>query len=158
MIQMGANTVKVAEGGRRRMVEKKIMRLITAGSYGIVKTTLARVVYEYESVKEHFEVRVWVKVEVHEFNLKYVCGILKPAMSMHCFLDDLDEMVRDCLQSQIMLDCIRWNWINEQQFLVAYELLLVQFSGFGIECFSDNKSGCCKPYIQTIISAVTTKR
>ncbi|KAH6816944.1 hypothetical protein C2S51_000547 [Perilla frutescens var. frutescens] len=74
------------------------------GGSGIGKTTLARVVYEDESVKEHFELRVWVNVEDREFNLKHVArGILKSAMSMHCSLNDLgelDEMVIDCLQSQ----------------------------------------------------------
>ncbi|KAL8479292.1 hypothetical protein ACS0TY_026232 [Phlomoides rotata] len=72
------------------------------GAAGIGKTTLARLIYEHVLVQEHFEMRVWVKVDGQEFNLHHAAQqILKSAMGMPCSTDDpdeLDEMVRDTLQ------------------------------------------------------------
>lgn len=74
------------------------------GGSGIGKTALARLVYEDAWVEEHFELRAWVTVAEQEFSLKHAArGILKSAIGMACSLDELyelDEMVRDTLQSQ----------------------------------------------------------
>ncbi|KAL0413895.1 UNVERIFIED_CONTAM: putative disease resistance RPP13-like protein 1 [Sesamum radiatum] len=77
------------------------------GISGIGKTTLAQLVYEEEVVKKHFEVRAWVKVAGREIRLQHIAQeILKSATGISCPLDDLedlDEMVRDTLKSQICL-------------------------------------------------------
>ncbi|GFQ00720.1 putative disease resistance protein rga1 [Phtheirospermum japonicum] len=86
--------------------DKKGTQLSTVsvlGGCGIGKTALARLVYEDDVVKEHFELRAWVNVHGPELKLHHAAqGILTSAMGMSCSvddMDDLDEMVRDVLHS-----------------------------------------------------------
>ncbi|KAL8048915.1 hypothetical protein ABFX02_07G098400 [Erythranthe guttata] len=75
------------------------------GVCGSGKTALARLVYDDDAVmKEHFKLRAWVKVEGQELRLHQVAqGILKSLLDISCSIDDmdeLDEIVRETLQSE----------------------------------------------------------
>ncbi|KAL0413898.1 UNVERIFIED_CONTAM: putative disease resistance RPP13-like protein 1 [Sesamum radiatum] len=87
----------------KKMEQTQLSVILIVGISGIGKTTLARLVYEEEVVEKHFEVRAWVKLARQEIRLQQIAKeILKSVTGISCpldDLDDLDEMVRDNLQS-----------------------------------------------------------
>ncbi|XP_052483622.1 putative disease resistance protein RGA1 isoform X1 [Gossypium raimondii] len=88
--------------------------LPTVGIGGIGKTTLAQLVFNEESVKSHFELRIWVCV-TEDFDIKQLMiKIIKSAIGMNCKdmnKEELHKVLQDCLNGKrffMVLDDV-WN-------------------------------------------------
>ncbi|KAB2088762.1 hypothetical protein ES319_A03G020400v1 [Gossypium barbadense] len=88
--------------------------LPTVGIGGIGKTTLAQLVFNEESVKSHFELRIWVCV-TEDFDIKQLMiKIIKSATGMNCKdmnKEELHKVLQDCLNGKrffMVLDDV-WN-------------------------------------------------
>ncbi|KAB2038962.1 hypothetical protein ES319_D03G180800v1 [Gossypium barbadense] len=88
--------------------------LPTVGIGGIGKTTLAQLVFNEESVKSHFELRIWVCV-TEDFDIKQLMiKIIKSATRMNCKdmnKEELHKVLQDCLNGKrffMVLDDV-WN-------------------------------------------------
>ncbi|KAG4206517.1 hypothetical protein ERO13_A03G014146v2, partial [Gossypium hirsutum] len=84
------------------------------GIGGIGKTTLAQLVFNEESVKSHFELRIWVCV-TEDFDIKQLMiKIIKSATGMNCKdmnKEGLHKVLQDCLNGKrflMVLDDV-WN-------------------------------------------------
>ncbi|TYH23562.1 hypothetical protein ES288_A03G023600v1 [Gossypium darwinii] len=84
------------------------------GIGGIGKTTLAQLVFNEESVKSHFELRIWVCV-TEDFDIKQLMiKIIKSATGMNCKdmnKEELHKVLQDCLNGKrffMVLDDV-WN-------------------------------------------------
>ncbi|TYJ41484.1 hypothetical protein E1A91_A03G024600v1 [Gossypium mustelinum] len=84
------------------------------GIGGIGKTTLAQLVFNEESVKSHFELRIWVCV-TEDFDIKQLMiKIFKSATGMNCKdmnKEELHKVLQDCLNGKrflMVLDDV-WN-------------------------------------------------
>ncbi|TYI34646.1 hypothetical protein ES332_A03G023000v1 [Gossypium tomentosum] len=88
--------------------------LPTVGIGGIGKTTLAQLVFNEESVKSHFELRIWVCV-TEDFDIKQLMiKIIKSATGMNCKdmnKEELHKVLQDCLNGKrffMVIDDV-WN-------------------------------------------------
>ncbi|KAH1115581.1 hypothetical protein J1N35_008959 [Gossypium stocksii] len=88
--------------------------LPTVGIGGIGKTTLAQLVFNEESVKLHFELRIWVCV-TEDFDIKQLMiKIIKSATGINCKdmnKEELHKFLQDCLNGKrffMVLDDV-WN-------------------------------------------------
>ncbi|TYH23582.1 hypothetical protein ES288_A03G025300v1 [Gossypium darwinii] len=89
------------------------------GIGGIGKTTLAQLVFNEESVKSHFELRIWVCV-TEDFDIKQLMiKIIKSATGMKCKdmnKEELRKDLQDCLNGKrffMVLDDV-WNDDNKK--------------------------------------------
>ncbi|TYJ41503.1 hypothetical protein E1A91_A03G026200v1 [Gossypium mustelinum] len=99
--------------------EKDIPVLPIVGIGGIGKTTLAQLVFNEESVKSHFELRIWVCV-TEDFDIKQLMiKIIKSATGMNCKdmnKEELHKVLQDCLNGKrffMVLDDV-WNDDNKK--------------------------------------------
>ncbi|KAK8361191.1 hypothetical protein V6Z11_A03G023400 [Gossypium hirsutum] len=81
---------------------------------GIGKTTLAKLMFNEESVKSHFELRIWVCV-TEDFDIKQLMiKIIKSATGMNCKdmnKEELHKVLQDCLNGKrffMVIDDV-WN-------------------------------------------------
>ncbi|KAH1115568.1 hypothetical protein J1N35_008946 [Gossypium stocksii] len=89
------------------------------GIGGIGKTTLAQLVFNAESVKSHFDLRIWVCV-TEDFDIKQLMiKIIKSATGMNCKdmnKEELLKVLQDCLNGKrffMVLDDV-WNDDNKK--------------------------------------------
>ncbi|XP_052483613.1 putative disease resistance protein RGA1 [Gossypium raimondii] len=104
-----------------------ILVLPIVGIRGIGKTTLAQLVFNEESVKSHFELRIWVCV-TEDFDIKQLMiKIIKSATGRECKdmnKEELHKVLQDCLNTKrifVVLDDV-WNedkkkWIELKDLL-----------------------------------------
>ncbi|TYH23560.1 hypothetical protein ES288_A03G023400v1 [Gossypium darwinii] len=94
---------------------------------GIGKTTLAKLMFNEESVKSHFELRIWVCV-TEDFDIKQLMiKIIKSATGMNCKdmnKEELHKVLQDCLNGKRFFMVIDDVWNEDKKKLSELKDLL----------------------------------